>query len=71
MKRLNKGRDKTLAGKRKSVKKAPGAKPNARRQRVIALRKKTQLDNLRKRQKTLAKREQTAEEAASARSEES
>lgn len=59
MKHLEHGRANSLAGKRKSNK--PSKKhPNARRQQLVALRKKTRADNLRKREHTLAKIEAAA-----------
>ncbi len=67
MKHLEKGRNQTLAGKRKSNKPSKG-KPSADRSRQIALRKKTRADNAAKRAKTAARREAyaAATEAAGA-----
>jgi hypothetical protein len=55
MKHLEKGRSQRLAGKRKSNKPSK-TRPNATRQQLVARRKKTRLDNLRKREHTAAKR---------------
>jgi hypothetical protein len=55
MKHLEHGRSQRLPGKRKSNK--PSKKnPSSARQQLVARRKKTRLDNLRKREHTLAKK---------------
>ena len=55
MNNLKRGRNQSLAAKRKSNK--PSAtKPSATRSRQVALRKKTRLDNQRKNEKILAKK---------------
>ena len=56
MKHTEKGRSQRLPGKRKSNK--PSKKnPSALRQHEVALRKKTRLDNARKRENTASKKE--------------
>ena len=56
MKHTEKGRSQRLPGKRKSNK--PSKKnPSALRQHEVALRKKTKLDNARKRENTASKKE--------------
>jgi len=63
MKHLEKGRSQRLAGKHKSNK--PSKKrPSSLRQQQVARRKKTKLDNARKRATTEARRQEAAEKFA-------
>jgi hypothetical protein len=59
MKHLEKGRSQRLPGKRKSNKPSK-TRPSALRQQEVARRKKTKLNNLRKREHTQAKRDAAA-----------
>ena len=59
MKHLEHGRSQRLPGKRKSNKPSK-VRPSSARQQLVARRKKTKLDNLRKREHTQAKRDAAA-----------